>query len=201
MMERNLNVTLAHEFYRCSKAYRNFNLLRVVLTKESNVESRLNCYNSYVDFLAHFYEFYIGNIEHNIKPESNKFHELYNSDSKKKKHEIIDYIINLEVEKLLRNRKARIIAGFNDDLGLDLKFYEIKVPVDFGKHFRFVRHRRNHTDPNRADSEGNISLTTFYKLYHRFLIIMFQETEWIWKVDVEKFDWKAINSFTQEILS
>lgn len=199
-MEKKLNITLAHEFYRCSKAYKNFNLLVITLTKESHIESRLNCYNYYVDFLSHFYEFYVGIIELNIEPRNKKFHEIYNSDSQKQKHEILDFVINCEVEKLFRNRKNRIVKGYDDDLGLDIKFYEINVPTDFGKHFRFIRNRRNHINSDRADSEGNISLSTFYKLYHRFLLIMYRETEWLWTVDIEKFDWKEIDGFTKEIL-
>ena len=39
----------------------------------------------------------------------------------------------------------------------------------------------------------------FYKKYSKLLLIMFKETEWLWSVDVENYDWSVIDKFALEI--
>lgn len=202
-MEKNLNIVLAHEFYRCSFAYKNFIYLLVTMKKNSKIQDKINCYNFYTDFLSHFYEFYIGLIEDQIKPSVKKNDELYNpkSSNYKQKHQITDNILQLELEKLLRNRKNRLLQGYKDDLNLQVSFYDNQVPKDFGKHFRIMRNRRNHLDQRRVSFKDEITLSEFYKKYSTYMIVMYKETEWLWKVDIEDYDWKMISDFSTEISS
>jgi len=195
-----LNTTLVHEHYRCIIAFELFNFSKITLKPESLKRERINCYNQYVDFLSHLYEFYIGLIDNKLKPEKNKKHELYNPNLELEKYEIIDNIFNFEMEKLMRNRKNRILNGLGDDLGHPIEFYDCKVPKEFGQHFRIIRNRRNHTDYRRASNDFDISLMDFYKLYHKFIYILYHESNWLWTVDVEKYEWKAIDDFALEII-
>ena len=189
-----------HEHYRCTLAFELFCSCVVDLKPESLRKERINCYNHYVDFLSHLYEFYIGIIENKMSPQKNKVHDLYNPNGDMERHEIIDGILTLEMEKLMRNRKNRILNGLGDDLGHRIEFYECELPKGFGKHFRMIRNRRNHTDYRRASNDFDISLKEFYKQYHKFILIMYHESGWLWKVDEEKYDWKAIDDFATEII-
>jgi len=63
-----------------------------------------------------------------------------------------------------------------------------------------MRNRRNHSDYKRASNEYDISLIDFYKKYSTFLLIMYRETEWLWKIDIEKYNWKVIDDFSLKIL-
>ena len=199
-MKEELNITLAHEFYRCSISLNNFTQNLLLLSKKNTVKDRINCYNNYVDFLSHLYEFYMGIIKGSIKPKKGKSHKLYNPNNDKELYEITDSILRFELQKLLRNRKNRILNNYKDNLNLDVIFYDSDVPEDFGKHFRFMRNRRNHSDYKRASNEYDISLIDFYKKYSTFLLIMYRETEWLWKIDIEKYNWKVIDDFSLKIL-
>jgi hypothetical protein len=198
-MDKLLNVTLAHEFYRCSQAFDNFVFSAARLNKNGAKKQRIDCYNFYVDFLSHLYEFYIGLIDDQIKPKKGTIHKIFNPNNDRETHEIIDNIFCLELEKLFRNRKNRILNGFKDNLSYNQSFYDTEIPEKFGEHFRLVRNRRNHTNYKRASNDFDISLNIFFEKYHTFVVIMYYECKWIWEVDVEKYSWEAIEEFAIEI--
>ncbi len=188
---------LAHEFYRCTDSFISFNyyLDRKDLKSKRN---RILCYNSYVDFLAHLYEFYIKIIEKSSIFQETGIYENYPSFEDIGNLKKTDIILAEEVAKLMRNRKNRIVHGYKDNLGLDISFYDQKVPKEFGEHFRFTRNRRNHVDRKHViDSE--ISLTDFYRKYHDFVVILFKEAFWVWDISDDNFDLKEIESFATEI--
>ncbi|CAM4332958.1 hypothetical protein [Flavobacterium terrigena] len=199
-MDKLLNITLAHEFYRCSKALENFCNQAVYLKSNPTKKDRIDCYNSYVDFLSHLYEFYLNFIENELKHNKSKTYEIHDLNNKMKDHEKHDIILNNELKQLLRNRKNRIIKGFEDNLGETIDFYDRRFPEEFAKHFRYIRNRRNHSDFKRASDNHDISLKEFFKLYHKYLLIMYYETKWIWDVDIEKYEWNGIQEFATEIL-
>lgn len=198
--ENLLITTLAHEFYRCAKAFDLFCILIVRLPLDNTKKLRLESYGAYVDFLSHLYEFYIGFIKRDVKYKQQGVYKNYEAFKGKKNHEIIDIIFNEEVEKLFRNRKNRIQNGYKDDLGHRIEFYNCDIPKNFGTHFRYIRNRRNHTDYKRASNEFNISLKDFFEKYHKFILVLYYECIWLWKVDENQFDWKAIDDFASEIL-
>lgn len=199
-MDKLLNTTLTHEFYRCTKAFENFCYQAVNLKSSPSKSDRIDCYNSYVDFLSHLYEFYLSFIKIELKEnktETYRIHKLKNIKDQHKKHDII---LNNELRKLLENRKKRIMNGFEDNLAKTLDFYNEQFPEKFAEHFRFMRNRRNHSDYKRASDNHDISLKDFFKHYHSYVLIMYQEAKWIWKVDIEKYQWNCIEEFATEIL-
>ena len=199
-MDKLLNITLTHEFHRCSKAFENFCNQAVYLKSNPSKSDRIDCYNSYVDFLSHLYEFYSSFIENELKSNKLRTYEIHELNSVMKDHEKHDKILNNELKKLLRNRKNRIVNGFVDNLTMTMDFYNVKFPEKFAEHFRYIRNRRNHSDFRRASDNHDISLKDFFKLYHGYILIMYHETKWLWNVDIEKYEWNGIEEFATEIL-
>ena len=117
-----------------------------------------------------------------------------------KDHEKFDIILNYELKKLLRNRKNRIVNGFEDNLAKTIDFYNEKFPEKFAEHFRYIRNTRNHTDYRRASDNHDISLKDFFNLYHKYVLILYTESKWHWEVDIEKYEWNGIQEFAIEIL-
>jgi hypothetical protein len=198
--EKLLNITLAHEFNRCTKDFESFCFLSATLPDNNTKVRHLDCYNTYVDFLSHLYEFYIGLIKKDSKFKQKGIYKDYESFKNKQEHEIIDLIFNEEVGKLFRNRKNRILNGYKDNLGYRIDFYECDIPEKFGEHFRYMRNRRNHVDYRRASNNFDISLKDFFELYHKFILILYYECVWLWHVNEDEFDWLAIDDFASEIL-
>ena len=58
----------------------------------------------------------MGIIKGSIKPKKGKSHKLYNPNNDKELYEITDSILRFELQKLLRNRKNRILNNYKDDL-------------------------------------------------------------------------------------
>lgn len=199
-MDKLLNITLTHEFYRCTKAFENFCNQAVYLKSNPTKSDRIDCYNSYVDFLSHLYEFYSSFIKNELKKNKSKTYEIHNLYNVKEQHEMHDIILNDELKKLLRNRKNRIANGFEDNLTKTLDFYNHDFPEKFAEHFRYIRNRRNHSDYRRASDNHDISLKDFFNLYHSYILIMYHETKWLWSVDIEKYEWNGIEEFATEIL-
>ncbi|GAB7087551.1 hypothetical protein [Marinifilum fragile] len=189
---------LDHEYYRCMDAYISFNYYLSNPSGKDIKRNRILCYNSYSDFLAHLYEFYIKMIERSSIFQETGIYENYESFKCKGSLKKTDIIIKEEVEKLLRNRKNRIENGYKDNLGFDIVFYDQKVPKEIGQHLSYMRHRRNHVDSKRI-SDDKMSLATFYRKYHNFMVILFEELRWIWQVDEESFYWVDIEEFAKEI--
>lgn len=201
--EELLRTTLAHEFYRCTKAFNTFAYLMAVLPQNNTKEARLECYGCYVDFLAHLYEFYKGNIvRSSIYKQTGPYKDypLFNGlKTKGNESKILDIIFNDELQKLCRNRKARFLRGHEDPFTRDAKYYDQAIPKEFGSHFRLIRNLRNHTDYRRASNES-ISLKDFFNSYHKFILILYVECLWTWQIDVNTYDWKEIDDFASKIL-
>jgi hypothetical protein len=189
----------AHEFFRCREAFDSFRYLMVTLPENDTKRWRLNCYNTYVDFLSHLYEFYLGFIERGSQLKQQGLYNKYPPFKDKKEYEKIDIIFNEEVAKLFRNGKDRLINGYKDTLGYREDFYSCEIPKKFGEHFRHMRNRRNHTNFKRASNDFDISLKDFFETYHKFIVILYEESRWLWQVDENEFEWEAIDDFASEI--
>lgn len=202
--EELLNTVLTHEFSRCTSSFNLFAYLMATLPKNDTKEKRVECYNAYVDFISHLYEFYVGLIKRDLKFNQTgpyKDYPPFIGLKKSDEHKKFDIIFNEEVEKLIRNRKQRIKRGIKDNLaGNRAEYYDLTVPPTFGEHFRFIRNRTNHTDFKRASGQFDISLKDFFLNYHRFIVILYDECRWLWQVDENTFDWRDIDNFASEIL-
>lgn len=69
------------------------------------------------------------------------------------------------------------------------------MPTEFATHFRQTRNRIAHADARRAGGNGEVTLPEFYRKYHRYIYLLYEEAEWLWKVDPESFDWGEIEAF------
>ena len=137
-MDKLQNITLVHEFYRCSKAFKTFCNQAVYLKSNPTKIDRIDCYNSYVDFLSHLYEFYLNFTKNELKNNKLKTYEIFSLNNNMKDHEKFDIILNYELKKLLRNRKNRIVNGFEDNLAKTIDFYNEKFPEKFAEHLYYV---------------------------------------------------------------
>jgi hypothetical protein len=199
-MDKLQNITLVHEFYRCSKAFKNFCNQAINLKSNPTKSDSIDCYNSYVDFLSHLYEFYLYFVKYELKNIKSINYETLGLNDKMGDYEKFDKFLNYELIKLLRNRKNRLLNGLEDNLAMRIEFYNEKFPEKFAEHFRYIRNRRNHTNYKRASDNHDISLKDFFKLYHGYILILYTESRWLWEVDVEKYEWNGIQEFAIEIL-
>lgn len=101
-----------------------------------------------------------------------------------------------EAEKLMAIRRMRIENGYAPKYENSISYYQIPVPHTFPKAFREIRNRRNHIKPQRASRLDQNSLSEFFRKYHRFIILLFEEAAWLWSIkDEESQDWGEIEDF------
>lgn len=187
MWDKALVVTLIHEFRRCKAAFHTYIFLYEQLLVGVNDQNlKLSCYNAYVDFVAHLYEFYLACIEQDKRyPQKLKWNQ-------------IDQIMHIEVDRLLKVRRDRIQRGDAAPWENDISVYEVKLPVEFGSRFRKVRNLRSHVNPERVD----FNLGEFYENYHSFVYLLYDELLWLWDVNAETVlnqDWGEIEKFADVI--
>lgn len=187
MVNRNelyFSTVLAHELKRAKDAFNAFTQTASVRRLAAdNKELAIKSYENYSDFVAHLYEFYVGCIYLN---------DRY---PKKPNYDQLDRIFTEEAERYLHLRRQRIDKGYAPSWENARSHYEVIVPESFGKHWRFVRNRRNHASERRFTGE-DITLSDFYEKYHRFIYLFYEEPQWLWIVeDVESYDWGDIEKF------
>ena len=195
-----LKKALAHEFYRCTTYFHTFGFLITLLPKNDTKEWRIECYNSYVDFLSHLYEFYCASIKKGSRNWRKTLSHYYPDIEQLESHEALDYIINEEMSKLFRNRKNRILNGYKDSLGHHVDFYDCEIPKEFGSDFRKVRNFTNHVNPERISNEY-IALSDFFEKYHKFILILYYENVWLNNVELDQSDWQDVDEFAGLILN
>ncbi|MEQ8475651.1 hypothetical protein [Fulvivirga sp.] len=191
-------IALAHEFYRCMDSYISFNYYSNDPSQQGKQRTKILCFNAYSDFLSHLYEFHVVMIKTNkVFNQPKKRRKLF-SFFKKKEENKIEKVLTEEIKKLFRNRKNRILNGYPDNLKLPSSFYDQSIPNEFGEHFAMMRNWRNHVDSRRV-SGNPISLFDFYEKYHNFIVILFEETRWLWQIDEDNFDWQEIDKFFDRV--
>jgi len=175
---------LAHELERAKDAFDSFfNCAGTRLLVKDNTELAVKSYEHYTDFIAHLYEFYAGCIF--LEP------TLPEKLSPKE----TDRILTEEARKFLRLKLAAIDGGIAPEWENDRSHYEVEVSDDFGKHWRFMRNRRNHVSARRHTGE-DITVSEFYAKYHQFVFILFSMRQWNWGIkDYNEFDWGDIAEF------
>jgi len=181
---------LAHELKRAKDAFNAFtDTASVRLFKDDNKELAIKSYEYYTDFVAHLYEFYVGCVY------------LSDRHPKKPNWEQLDAILNEAAENYLALRRQRIDKGYAPSWENARSHYEVKVPESFGKHWRYIRNRRNHASEQRYTGK-DITVSDFYEKYHRFIYLFYTEPQWVWIIeDVETYDWGDIERFNSIIRS
>ena len=180
-----LVATLAHEMIICQNEFNRFiSLADKNIQGNTNKKLLINLYSAYVKFIQSLYEFYVGCFKRERK------------NTKSITHEDLDSLLNIEVNKLLRNKRAAIINGYAPQWENDISYYQIEVPDEFSKTFRIIRNRASHTDYRRAKDEGDITLKEFFKKYHRFVMLLFESACAFWTAkDIESQNWMDIEKF------
>lgn len=179
-----LRLVLAHEYRRCDQAFMDFldNSTELLNGRWSKINS-LSTNDCYARFLHHLYEFYVGVFKKNAGSLSNIGpHDL-------------DKLFNAEVEKLLRIRRWRIDSGNVHSNENDFSSYQDQVSESFSTDFRQCRNRVAHTDFRRMGNENSITLPQFYKKYHKYVVLLYEEPYWLWHVKAESLDWREIEAF------
>ena len=148
------------------------------------MELAVKNYEHYIDFVAHLYEFYIGCIF--LEPTLGE--KLTAAET--------DRILTEEARKFLRLKLAAI-DGTAHKWENDRSCYEVEVPDEFGKHWRFMRNRRNHVSLRRHTG-ADITVSDFYTKYHQFVFLLFSMSQWSWKIkDYNEFNWGDIAEFNK----
>ncbi len=187
--DKALVITLAHEYLQCKNSFDEFTLygsLNIFGLRQKAILIRK--YNSYVNFLKHLYEFYLGCLK---RDKRNINFELCAKDR--------DKFFNNETEKLLRIKRESIQKGYAPAGENDLSTYEIPVPSKFGEHFREIRNIHSHTNLRRATGK-NIKLGDFFEKYHKFIYMLYAWPSFAWVInDVEKHYWGEIEKFDSSV--
>ena len=176
--KQNLDATLIHELWCCRRefdSFINYSAL-LIFNKSINKEDRVLAFTSYGNFIRHLYSFYEGVILH-------KNADLLKKYSGNKESEKKDEILNDEVKKLIRNKVMRYKAKPELNIREIEHLTKTDVPLDFGKHFRLMRNRFSHVDEKRVNKE-EISLTEFFDLYHKYLILLLESSSFSWGKEV-----------------
>lgn len=180
-----LTTAAVHEMELCRQAFEKFVYISSLpIQMQGSKALKLERYNSYASFLQHLYEFYVACF----KRDRNDTREISHSD--------LDKLLNLEVEKLLRNRRHAIEHGYAPSWENRISVYEVDVPLDFGASFRKLRNRTAHVDPKRT-FPGELTLGTFFATCHRFVFLLYHSGLAFWSIkDIEQFNWRAIEEFS-----
>ncbi len=186
-----LTVTAAHDYLRAQAAWELFlQLSSDNINGKEDKRHLLAMYDAYARFVHHLYEFYVACIKRNRQSTSDIPHPER------------DRILQVEASKLMNNRAARIRRGDAPSLENSPEYYETPVPPYFAEHFRTVRNRTAHADYRRSLPTSGISLADFFRQYHRYILLLFEEAHFVWNVkDVENFDWGEITEFNLVVRS
>jgi hypothetical protein len=183
--DKAFRTVLAHELKRAKDSFEEYikTIIASNLAAKDNKELAIKRYELYTDFVAHLYEFYKGCAVLNSRL------------PKKVEYEELDSILTKEAELHLHLMIQRIDKGYAPSWVNDRSYYEVKVPEEFGKHWRFIRNRRNHPSDKRYTGE-DITLSDFHEKYHRFIYMLYDYPLWAWTIkDIELYDWGDIERF------
>lgn len=179
---------ISHEFSRSDFAFNLFfNLKSKTLRRtpgDNNID--LMVYNAYSLFIQHLYEYLKGCFMRDRLDTSNI------------PHNEIDKLMKFEAEKMLNIFKILIDIGKAPDWVNERSYYEDEVPDEFGLHFRSIRNNVAHVDVRRIDGGNRITLTDFFKKYHKYIMLLYNNGREWWSLEGEEgLDLGDITSFNK----
>ncbi|MBI4911729.1 MAG: hypothetical protein HY823_03240 [Acidobacteria bacterium] len=179
-----LVATLVHEMKLCNESFAAFLKYGTeVFINPNNALIKVKIHDAYSSFLHHLYEFYVGCIKRD------------RWDTKNIKHDELDQILTKEAQKQLKIKSILIENGIIDD-PRNLPLFQVLVPETFGADFRRIRNRTAHASILRARPGNEISLDSFFKKYHFFVLILFYSGQFAWNIkNPETHDWGTIGAF------
>lgn len=188
-VDRHLVKVIVHEFSRCRLAFDQFIRLRDIKYNNNLVTDRkldLMTYNAYSLFIQHLYEYFKGCVTRGRKETGNI------------PPEIIDGLVNNEVNKILRNWRNAIDNNYSPQWANARSYYEDSCPDKFGTDFRNIRNNVAHVDYRRIEGGNRITLTEFYKNYHKYIILLYDNGRKFWDIqEFEDLDFGDITSFNK----
>ncbi|MGK0290740.1 MAG: hypothetical protein ACI86H_002199 [bacterium] len=181
---------LTHEFFRCDDSFKQFQFFgEQLILKRKSRELSYKAYNSYADFIHHLYEFMLGcyardNGDTKINKKNNE-----------ERIKIIEQYITRHTQRVLDQFRDTIKNGTAPSWVNYIDYYDVIVPPNFAPDFRKYRNKVvGHVTYERA---SELSLSEFYKKYHKFLYCLYQDSYCWWgKKDKEFPDLKEITDFS-----
>ena len=61
-------------------------------------------------------------------------------------------------------------------------YYEDNCPIVFGRDFRNIRNNLAHVDYRRINGGNRITMTEFYKKYHKYIILLYDNGRKWWDI-------------------
>lgn len=165
---------IVHEFSRCTLAFNSFIHLGPKNSdeiKNQNTKIKLLRYNSYELFVQHLYEYFVACLKRSKRS------------TKEIPYETIDKLINFEVDKILGIWREGIDKGLAPSWANHRSYYEDKCPEDFSSDFRQIRNSLGHADFRRIHGGNRITLTQFYKKYHKYAILLYDNGHEWWSIE------------------
>lgn len=165
---------IVHEFSRCTLAFNSF-IYFVPKTPDEvenqDTKTKLLRYNSYALFVQHLYEYFVACLKRSF----HNTEEIH--------YEKIDKLLNFEVDKVLSNWRDGIDGGWAPSWANHRSYYEDKCPENFGSDFRQIRNSLGHADFRRIHGGNRITLTQFYKKYHKYAVLLYHNGREWWSLD------------------
>ncbi len=187
---------LKHEFLQCEDAFKDFEHYAGMMIMRAQAEAQqgkratahenrliaYRTYNAYGKFLHHLYEFLIGARAREAQ------------DTSKITAEVANGYIAANAQKVLNGKRNAILNGTAPAWENALSYYPEKVPEDFASDFR--KHR-NKISAHVTYERSNISLSSFYEKYHKYVYMQYWNCLGHWGMRNEEFpDLKEITKFS-----
>ena len=167
-------IALVHEFIRCDNSFNEFAALGEKMIRYGrNREISLRTYDAYARFIHHLYEFLIGCIAREV-------HDTKITNKKgQDKTTLIDNYITSQARRVLNKWVDDIANGTAPAWANHIDCYKVPVPTDFARNFREYRNKIiGHVAHERS---SQLSLTEFYRKYHKFLFLLYQDSISFWR--------------------
>jgi hypothetical protein len=169
-IDRQHCLAIVHEYHRCKDA---FNLFAATAEKlyatGQTREISYRAYNAYASFILHLYEFLVSLHARDLGV--SEIRDSYG----RKKHELLDLLVQSTANKVVSNRISNIEAGIAPEWKNHISSYQrlMPIPSAFAQSFRRMRnHVAGHVTYKRI---GEIDLTKFYETYHPYLYLMYRD--------------------------
>ena len=163
---------LTHEYFRCHDYLTQFTKLgeEMILNGRTN-ELSYRTYNAYAGFVHHLYEFLMGCY---AREQGNT--EI--TSKRKERETVLDAMVYSSTQRIMNKRKEAIEKGYAPEWENHISYYSEPVPEEFPREFRNFRNKiSGHVSYKRA---SELSLTDFYRKYHKYLYLLHHDGRYFW---------------------